>query len=94
MAWAFGVQLLAVRAFATGLLPDDGDAEVVPLCIDVNRASVAELQVLPSIGPTRAEQIVLERIRGGSFRDLDDLARVPGLGPHALAELDGFVQFR
>jgi competence protein ComEA len=55
--------------------------------IDVNRASVAELQLLPRIGPTLAARIVEERERSGAFRDLADLGRVRGIGPRTLERL-------
>jgi len=38
---------------------------VDPLVLDPNLASVEELQLLPGVGRSRAEQIVLERIRRG-----------------------------
>jgi competence ComEA-like helix-hairpin-helix protein len=93
MAWAFLVQLLAVRAFAGGLLPAPPSVVITPCRIDVNRAGVAELQALPAIGPSRAEAIVLERIRHGPFEGLADLSRVRGIGPEMLICLDEFVRF-
>lgn len=61
--------------------------------VDVNRASVAELQVLPGIGPGRAEALVLERIRGGLFAGLEDLERVRGFGAVVLDRLAPHVAF-
>jgi competence protein ComEA len=49
--------------------------------IDVNRASPAELETLPGIGPALAAAIVEERSRGGPFRSANDLMRVRGIGP-------------
>jgi len=93
MAWAFLVQILAVRAFAGGVLPSPPSARITPCRLDINRASVAELQALPSVGPSRAEAIVLERIRNGRFSDLADLSRVRGFGPETLHGLAEFVLF-
>ena len=92
-AWAFLVQVLAVRAFAGGVLPSPPPVVITPCQIDVNRAGVAELQALPSVGPSRAEAIVLERIRHGRFADLADLSRVRGFGPEMLARLAKYVRF-
>jgi len=81
---------LAVRALAVGCLGDaaaDRRLAVAPLRIDLNRASVAELQALPGVGPARAEAIVLHRIRHGPFRALEDLDRVDGFGPGRCAAL-------
>ena len=93
VAWAFLVQLLAVRAFAGGLLPSPPSVFISPCRIDVNRAGVAELQALPSLGPSRAEAVVLERIRHGPFEGLADLSRVRGIGPETLICLGEFVHF-
>jgi competence ComEA-like helix-hairpin-helix protein len=80
--WGVLVLGLAVRAFADGLLASGRTlaVTVAPHRIDLNTASVAELQALPGIGPTRAVAIVLERVRHGPFRCLADLGRVDGIG--------------
>lgn len=41
--------------------------------IDLNRASVTELETLPGIGQTRAQQIVTSRTRDGRFQTPEDL---------------------
>lgn len=67
---------------------DGGKKPALPpdVLIDVNRASLAELQRLPGIGPVLAERIVTEREKG-RFRKADDLRRVPGIGPKTLEKL-------
>lgn len=92
--WAFLVLGLAVRALATGLLaPATGlGPRVMPLVLDIDHATVGELTTLPGIGATRAEAIVLDRIRHGAFRGADDLARVDGLGPETVERLRAFVR--
>ena len=82
-----------MRAFAAGLLPPPYGASIEPRRIDPNRASLGELQALPGIGPTRAESIVLARVRHGPFRDLDGLLQVDGLGPDLVAGIARHVQF-
>lgn len=91
--WAMLVFGLSVRSLATGLL---GDVDVPraalrPVLVDLNRANVGELTALPGIGWVRAEAIVLDRIRNGPFRTLEDLDRVDGLGPETLVSLRPFV---
>lgn len=93
LAWGFLVQLLAIRAFAGGVLPASPDISLSPCQIDVNRAGVGALQSLPSVGPARAEALVLERVRNGPFTQLSDLSRVHGFGPEILIRLAGFVCF-
>lgn len=49
--------------------------------MDVNTASVAQLESLKGIGPRTAKMIVHERIRAGAFVSMEDLSdRVRGLG--------------
>ena len=63
-----------------------------PITVDINRARVAELMVLDGIGRTRAEQIVLHRVRYGRFRRAEDLLDVDGIGPDTLARLRPFLR--
>ena len=48
--------------------------------IDINSASVAELSVLPAIGPGLAERIAADRDLRGPFASVDSLSRVNGIG--------------
>jgi len=59
--------------------------------VDVNRASVSELDALPGVGPATAAAIVTERERNGPFVGVDDLERVPGIGPAKLAAMRELV---
>jgi competence protein ComEA len=62
--------------------------------VDLNRASVGELDALPGIGPARASAIVRWRGEHGSFRTVDDLLEVPGIGPATLERLRALVGVR
>ncbi len=94
--WAVVVLGLAVRALGRGLVGDRcGHALTIqPWVVDLNSASVAELATLPGIGKVRAESIVLDRIRRGAFRSVDELDRVDGLGAGTLVHLRAFVECR
>src|SRR6056297_1689481 len=59
--------------------------------VDVNRATVEELDELPGVGPATAAAIVTERERNGPFAGVDDLDRVPGIGPAKLDALRDLV---
>jgi len=55
--------------------------------LDINRASLAELEMLKGLGPTFARQILAERDRL-AFQDWADLLRrVRGLGLHRAERL-------
>lgn len=55
--------------------------------VDVNRASAADLEALPGIGPVLAERVVAWRTEHGDFADVDALLDVPGIGPSVLAQI-------
>jgi competence protein ComEA len=59
--------------------------------VPLNRATHDELMCLPGIGAVLAGRIVAEREAHGAFRDIGDLARVPGLGPARIERLKGHV---
>jgi len=55
--------------------------------IDLNTASVEELQTLDGVGPATAEKIVRLREERGGLSGVDDLAEVPGIGEKKLEAL-------
>jgi hypothetical protein len=59
--------------------------------IDLNRADPHSLEALPAIGPKRAAAIVSTRAQR-PFRNLDDLERVPGIGPGIASNLRAWVK--
>ncbi|MGH7527850.1 MAG: ComEA family DNA-binding protein, partial [Gemmatimonadales bacterium] len=62
--------------------------------LNLNMATPAELDALPGIGPARARAIVEFRERHGFFSAVDQLRRVPGLGPAAVTRLRERVTLR
>ena len=61
------------------------------LRVDPNRASVAELEALPGVGPKTAAAIVAAREAQGPFRAPEDLLRVKGIGPKKLEQMRPFL---
>jgi len=59
--------------------------------VDINQASVADLQVIPGIGPATARKIIAERETNGLFTSLDDLQRVKGIGPRTVEKIADYV---
>ncbi|NJD11199.1 MAG: helix-hairpin-helix domain-containing protein [Gemmatimonadetes bacterium] len=55
--------------------------------LDLNRATAAELERLPGVGPARPARIVARRDSAGGFRSLAQLDSVRGVGPALLARL-------
>lgn len=55
--------------------------------LDLNRATKAELRLIPGLGEALAQRVVDHRERHGAFRKIDDLRQVPGIGPKTLERL-------
>ena len=60
--------------------------------IALNRASVAELETLPGVGPVLAERIVAFRDQNGGFDTVEGLLEVPGIGEAKLASIRDLVR--
>ncbi|MER7757224.1 helix-hairpin-helix domain-containing protein [Kitasatospora sp. NPDC097643] len=55
--------------------------------VSLNRATLEQLDTLPGVGPTLAQRILAYRTSHGSFRTLDQLRQVSGIGARTFAEL-------
>lgn len=60
----------------------------------LNRASAAELQRLPGVGPGLAARIVAYRSRAGRFERIEELREVQGIGEKRLARIAPLVDLR
>ena len=62
--------------------------------VDLNRATQAELEVLPGVGPKMAERILAYRAENGGFKSVDQLDEVKGIGEKRMATLKPLVKVR
>ena len=60
--------------------------------INLNTASVEQLDTLPGVGPVRAAAIVAWRNTNGKFTSVDQLGEVDGIGPGRLEKLRPLVR--
>jgi competence protein ComEA len=61
--------------------------------VDLDRASAAEIEALPGIGPALAARIVAHRDTAGAFGWMDALCEVRGVGPALSERLRPLVTF-
>lgn len=73
-------------------IPGPGEAAPAPPAgeeggglVSPNRATAAELEELPGVGPVLAQRIVAHREANGPFEVVEDLLEVPGIGEAKLA---------
>ncbi len=57
------------------------------VALNINTATASELETLPGIGEVKAAEIVAYREEHGLFLSLDDLLKVPGIGPELLEKM-------
>ncbi|MCI0437317.1 MAG: ComEA family DNA-binding protein [Gemmatimonadetes bacterium] len=72
--------------------PDGGSAGAIGTKLDLNRATAAELERLPGIGPALASKIVAYRDSVGGFHRIEDLERIRGIGPVLLGRIAPLVR--
>jgi competence protein ComEA len=73
---------------ATGGPPPAGGGPPAPASpVDLNLATLEQLDTLPGVGPSTAQAIIDHRTANGPFRSVDDLLEVRGIGEAKLAQL-------
>ena len=88
--------------FVAGYVPEDEQGFVVisegtpsPLAgeelIDINTASLEELDTLPGIGPTTAQKIIDYREENGNFEAIEDIVNVSGIGAATYEEIKDLI---
>lgn len=84
---------------ATGLIAPAPQASTKPSAkitlpvfpIDINKATIQELMLLPGIGEKTAKRIVEKRVELGGFKTVDDLTSVKWIGKVKLEKIRGLV---
>ena len=61
--------------------------------VDLDRATMQEIEALPGIGPALSQRIVAARDSAGSFGQIEALCEVSGVGPALVAKLRPLVTF-
>jgi|GEM_PF-1666515 len=62
-----------------------------PITVNINTATQAQLESLPSVGPATAIRIIEYRTKHGPFKRVEDLDKVKGIGEKTIAKLAPLV---
>jgi competence ComEA-like helix-hairpin-helix protein len=62
--------------------------------LNLNTATEDQLMLLPTVGPAKAERIVVWRKKNGGFRRIADLRRVKGFGFKTFKRLEAFLDIK
>jgi competence protein ComEA len=62
-----------------------------PKPVNINTASSTELQTVPGIGPATAAKILQMRKSYGTFKSVDDLLSIRGIGPKRLEKMRKYL---
>jgi competence protein ComEA len=74
--------------------PEAGPAAAKPAKVDLNAASVSQLDSLPGVGEVTAQRIVEWRGQHGKFTSVQQLRQVDGIGDSRFTRLKELVTVR
>jgi len=84
--------LALALASMLSVAPVVADAKPAPSGkVNLNSASAEQLTALPGVGPALAARIVEHRQKQGSFRSVQELMNVRGIGEKNLAKIQGYL---
>ncbi len=55
--------------------------------VNINTATKEELTSIKGVGDKRAQEIIEYRKKNGNFKSIDDLGKVPGIGPGLIKQI-------
>ncbi|MEA4890263.1 MAG: ComEA family DNA-binding protein [Clostridiaceae bacterium] len=60
-------------------IPDESTTVGQKTCVNINQATLEQLDQLPGIGPSTAQAIIAYREKNGPFQNTEDLMKIPGI---------------
>jgi competence ComEA-like helix-hairpin-helix protein len=82
---------LLLLALVAGVALAQGKKALPKRPIDLNVATIKELEELPGVGPVTAQRIIDARQKSGRFRRVEDLLAIRGISTKRLEALRPYV---
>jgi len=86
---AVSILILAVCALAAASSAAEGTSSSG--VVNVNTATLEQLQLLPRVGPSLAGRIVEFREANGPFRSVEEIVAVKGIGDSSFEKLEPYL---
>ena len=82
--------ILVALAVAVAVVAGAADGPQ-PSGVNINTASVEQLQMLPCVGPALAGRIIEFREANGPFQSVDEIIAVKGIGESSFEKLEPYI---
>ena len=96
LSFALGSLLLVLLALTTPATAQEKGAKAKPAAspaapVNLNTATVAQLEALPGVGTRTAQLIVEHRQKNGGFKKIEELMNIKGIGEKSFLKLKPMV---
>jgi competence protein ComEA len=90
---ALGVTVLSSLPALAGVTQEQAPAAAAPAkpAINLNTATLDQLETLPGIGRKTAERILEYRTKSGTFKRIEELMNVKGIGEKSFLKLKPLI---
>ena len=83
--------LLALAMCITTISAQEPRSGTAAAALNLNTATVAQLEALPGIGKSTAERIIEYRQKSGGFKKVEELMNVKGIGEKSFLKLKPLI---
>ena len=87
-------QSIIIEESGENIILSDNNTKEKNKVININTATQTELEGLPGIGPSISIKIIEYRNKNGSFKNIDDIKNVTGIGKSKFEKIKDFIKVK